>query len=799
MSDTENIMHLDNRFLGHCCICGRALSNSESIESFMGPICSRKYTYLLDFVTNPANPEAFADACNRAEIKVNLDAGLNKASNEILRMLSRGMPESKAEAALDAIMALGYNRLAAVVGSSLGVSNYEGASLDKAVVKIEDNIIVLESGKISSNFWQQHLDMIRAIPTRRWDAQFKRNIFKKTPQAAKGLIALCDRWFPFAEIEQEILELAKQKDIEVQETITSNTAIITLVDNGIHIKLPKYNSEFVNNIKSEIPGRSKKWVSDIKVWWVSVSHIDQAIAITTRIYPDAKLDPKLKDLQKKIEEQQKFATATTVNANEEIEIPGGKLYPFQSAGVRFLELKIAHSGGAIIADDMGLGKTIQLCAFLARDKERLPALIVCPASVKLNWARQIMIWIDGDTTCVVVEGNFFSFIDKNGKKQRTKYNINKLSEMNVDIVVVNYDLLKKHKEIFINYKFKTFGLDESHYVKESKSGRSQAAREIANSIPRRVLLTGTPVLNRPRELWHQLHIVDPIVWDKFYPFGYKYCDPQTNRWGTTFNGAANLEELHNRVIGHFMVRRRKKDVLKELPDKTVYRTQLEIPTKERKEYDEALRDFKAWALQEGGHEKLEKVLQAEAISRLTTLKRLCAESKTIAVVEHCKEWLDSNENEQLIVFAHHHTVVDALEDAIKKAGFTIATIRGGDAVSKRQTAVDAFKNGEARVFVASIQAAGTGTDGLQVCQNMKVIERTWRPADMVQAEDRIHRIGQSEPCFVEYLDMENSIDDHMAEIIENKMGIINQIVDGTGSAGDIGDISKEVLNSILEG
>lgn len=802
MTDVENINVLDEKQINiQCCICGKPLLVPESREAFIGPICSEKYGYFLHEETSPQNPDAYHTAIQKAELDINLENGLNKACNRILFHLAKGMPQSKAEAALDAIHALGFSRMAMIVGSALQIAGYDGANLNKDIeVIISKNYIYIKNpGRVPSEYWKEHLSMIQTIPGRKWDKNARINYFEAWPQSARGVIDLCNRWFPFATISNEVKELAKLPDRELPKAPeVPKTATITVVSNGIHIVLPKYNGNFVNDIKTNIPGRNKKWVHENRAWWVSTPFIDQAIAVTTAIYPDAQIDEKLSNLKEQIEKQKELATAVTVAEEDEIRLHGGKLYPFQSAGVRFLELKIAQEGGAMIADDMGLGKTCQSLAFISRNNSRLPTLISCPAAVKLNWARQVMIWIDGDIKCVVVEGNYFFSIDKKGRKINTKYNMENLKEMNPDIVICNYDLLKRNISSFSNYGFQTFILDESHYVKESKSGRSKAAREIAKNIPRRVLLTGTPVLNRPRELWHQLHIIDPVVWSNFYPFGYRYCDPVTNRWGTTFNGAENLEELHNRVIGHFMVRRRKKEVLKELPDKTVFRTQLEIPSKERKEYDTALFNFRQWALEAGGVEKLRKIMQAEAISKLTTLKRLCAEAKTSAVVEHCKEWLDSNEDEQLVIFAHHQSVLDALEDAMRKEGYNIATIRGGDTATKRQEAVDRFKAGNARIFIASIQAAGTGTDGLQVAQNMKIIERTWRPADLSQAEDRLYRIGQENNVMIEYLDMAESIDDKMAEIIEEKMDTINQIVDGSGSAADIGDISADVLTSILE-
>jgi len=876
--------------------------------------------------------------------------------------------------------------------------------------------------------------------------------------------------------------------VRKQPTPKVSVTKVKATNEGIDIYTPKYNGAFNDSLKAAVFGWNKGWDKKKRCWWVKNDFVEAAIGVVIEHYPTAEFDETILNLVNRVKKQNKFSTATTVSEEDEISIHGGALYPFQSAGVRFLELKIAINGGIIIGDDMGCisgnaiiainragkaskiklrdlykkfngiegrwntdiptytksltdneltlnrikkviyqgkkhvieittksrkklrltpdhelfkkngkeieaanslnkkilvngkivckrcsgtenittykyskyrgyckqciyrylrkkptfkggkfidkdgyirvsgnfdhprefnngivfehilvmekhlgryiewpeqihhkneirhdnrienlqltscsehhilhnkhlnmhggtagtggkitflpkedrvvsirnigerrvydivmedpyrnfiangiivhncGKTVQALAFIDRDYRRQPSLIVCPANVKLNWGRKIIEWINNDINCVVIEGGFFYKINKNGNKEKTKHSIEKLSTYQPDIVITNYDLLKRHKNFFRYYGFRTMILDESHYVKESKSGRSIAAREIAKNIPRRILMTGTPVLNRPRELWHQLHICDPQKWPKFTTFGYKYCNPEEkqiyNRVKDTFitikkfDGASNLDELHRRVVGQYMIRRKKKDVLKDLPEKLVFRTTLDIKKEDRAEYDLAVKDFFKWAFEEGGIEKLNKAQAAEAITKLTTLKRLCALSKINSLIEYFNDWFESNEDEQLTIFAHHKDVVNRLEESIKKAGHSIVTIRGGDNSSKRQDAIDKFVAKEARVFLASIMAAGTGTDGLQVCQNMKVVERTWRPADMVQMEDRLWRINQRNNVMIEYLDMENSIDGKMAAIIAHKMKIINKIVDG--SAADVGDISGDVLNSMFD-
>lgn len=812
---TDNIKQLETRQLGRCVFCGRPLSNSDSIERFAGPICFSRYGNFIeiDDILNIENKEAFEEAIKHSDIEIDISQDRIEISNQILRKLAWGLESQKAQAALEALVALGYPSLAYMAGAALEVYNFDGASLDKAFIKIEDVInfdkrITIKNGRVAKRHWSIFIQQIKDIPGRKWDGTNKKNHLPLWPQSAKAVLAVCQRWLPKAEIDEAIKELAKQPDIIIDEPKKITTAKIEKTKEGIDIYTPKYNSSFNDSLKTAVFGWNKGWNKEKRCWWVKNDFVEPALSVVLEYYPTAEFDKELLDLVEQVKKQNEFSTAVTISEEDEIHISSSTLYPFQSAGVRFLELKIDIEGGVIIGDDMGLGKTVQALAFIARKTyERTPTLITCPANIKTNWCRQVMTWINNDISCVIVEGGFFHPIDKNGNKiKEEKYKIEKLEVYCPDIVVVNYDLLKRHKIEFCIFKFQTFILDESHYVKEYKSGRSKAAREIAERIPRRILMTGNLILNRPREAWHQLHICDPQKWSKFTTFGYKYCNPEEKRIFSRhkkqyitirkFDGASNLDELHRKVVGQYMIRRKKKDVLKEFPDKTVYRTTLDIEKKDRAEYDSALNNFIKWAHDNGGPEKVAKVNNAEAITKLTTLRRLCAKSKVKAITEYCNEWLDSNEDEQLVIFAHHREIINALEESIKKAGFSIATIRGGDSSTQRQDAIDKFVAKEARVFVASIQAAGTGTDGLQVCQNMKVLERTWRPADMVQAEDRLWRIKQEKHVTIEYLDMAESIDDHMASIIEEKMKIINQIVDG--SANDAGDISGDVLKSILK-
>lgn len=646
--------------------------------------------------------------------------------------------------------------------------------------------VTLEGDRIrlQSPYNPAALDALRRIWGRHWDRITKTNTFPANPDTAAQLLKLLDDFHPDAEVQGEVIEMAMNGN--------GKRVKITEVDGGIEIKSP-YSEAFVDRLK-DIDYTLRAWRKDKKVWFFHDAVKDRAISLAREFWPDD-IDCKTESLnghQTKLEKAAALAVATKVDKDEIIKLRAGELYPFQCAGVHFLELM----GSGIIADQMGLGKTVQALAFLARGDDRYPALVVCPASVKMNWAREVMRWIgDDEVSCDVVDGSYSYEVRPDGKKGHRIGNIQNLNtDEFADILIINYDVLNRNKEKLLEMEFKTVVLDESHYVKNFKSKRSEAAKDIASQAKHKILLTGTPVMNRPAELWHQLHIISPEVWPKFFKFAKRYCDLQRGRFGWTYNGATNLDELHRSIVGTYMVRRRKMEVIKDMPKKVVYKTNIDVDAGVRQEYNLAFKNFRQWALNSGGQDKLMRVLRAEMLTRMTTLKRLAAEAKVETAVEHIVDFLESREEDQLVVFAHHRSVLEGLYREIRKSNHKVATIFGGDSMAKRQQAIDDFRDGRVRVIVCSIMAAGTGVDGLQVAQNMMFLERTWRPADHQQAEDRIHRIGQTDICFVEYLDLEDSIDEVMANILENKRQVASKIVDGKVVDDNyVDEVMKEVL------
>lgn len=793
---------LETRWLGRCVFCGKPLSNSDSIEAFAGPICRGKHGHVLglDALLDPnydfGRAEELAKTLN-LELKLNFfdnDKRL-EASNQVLRILSRGASIPEAQTALEILKALGYKAVAALAGASLDVDGYNQASLKKGDLFIHNGRIILKGEYIA-----KVIEILRKTQGRQWDPISKTNTFPASTEHAKIMLDICSRYYPLCDIEQSVRDLATSTVV-----VQADTLPVPAPTKSVQIKLDKtgsikiitpYKKDFVDAIKGQIHWQNRKWDQDLKCWVVNSASIDQAMQIVRSFYNanDIEEDAELKTRLENLEKAAKFASSATVNEDEKIEVNGKPLFPFQCGGVHFLELR----GRGLIADQMGLGKTIQVLAALSRNANWFPALVVAPASVKMNWCREIMNWIGHENVSVdVVVGDIAYEIDETGHRCKITGNLNTIKSTDfADIVVINYDILQKHKESLMKMGFNTIIFDESHYLKNYKSKRAKAALELSKNIEHKMLLTGTPIMNRPSELWHQLHILDSNAWPNFFSYARRYCNATKGNYGWDFSGASNLSELNEVLTGNFMVRRLKKDVMKELPSKMSYRVTLDVTQNERVEYDRAVADFKDWAYRSGGHEKLESVLKAETITKMTTLKKLSALAKINSAIEKIEEFVDSEESEQLVVFAHHREVLEKVSNALRAKNIPIATIVGGDSIEHRQKAVESFRDGTSRVIVCSILAAGVGIDGLQVASNMMFLERTWRPGDHDQAEDRIHRIGQEKKCFIQYLDMENSIDEKMANIIDSKKKIAAHAIDGVEIVEDtmIRDVIKWFLD-----
>lgn len=465
------------------------------------------------------------------------------------------------------------------------------------------------------------------------------------------------------------------------------------------------------------------------------------------------------------------------------------LYRYQIEGAAWLASRIASSQGAILADDPGLGKSAQTVAALCATR-LWPTLLVCPTTLKFNWVREFG-WANEPPRVYVVIGQ-----------------AGELPE--ADVYITNYDLLRPREEQFYHLGARTMVLDEAQAIKapRPKDGhRAAVATRLGKWIIRTIELTGTPIMNRPDELWRLLHVADPYEWPLFQDFQDRFCraqpddePPSGKRVVTSYGRIEHLDELQT-LIQPVLLRRLKSEVLPDLPPKSRRSILVSMDETATNNYEAAQRDIIAWLKLVDTSESARNAIRAEAFVRLTALRKLAAVGKMHGPVqEYLDQWFDRSEPAPLVIFAHHKDIILGKDDMIglyrecaEKRGLRVSMIGGKDSLLARQTAVDRFQEGDTDVFIAPIKCGGVGLN-LQRASDALFIERTWTPSEMTQAEDRIHRLDTVNPATVTYLDAVNTIDERIAEVIEAKQVLIRHALDEEVPMGE----SSAVLDSILD-
>ena len=409
-----------------------------------------------------------------------------------------------------------------------------------------------------------------------------------------------------------------------------------------------------------------------------------------------------------------------------------KMFEFQRQGVMYA---LRRGGRVLIGDEMGLGKTVQACALLSVYREELPALILVPTSLREAWRNALQSWLnvdDCDIACV-------------GATNEAK----KLDGSTYDIVP--YSLVVKLKERLAAKRYRVIVCDESHFIKDRRAQRTQVVMPLLKASRRTICLTGTPALSRPIELFTHLEALVPNVFPRLNEFGARYC-----AGGSPFGmytGASNLEELHVMISKLCMVRRLKKDVLKDLPPKQ--RSQVFLAPEKS-----------AMGEVNGIRKQLDKLRENPASADSFEEKRLIndlytasAKAKTKVVCEYLDTLIEGSVDGKYLFFAHHTVMLDAVEEFLRKKKVNSIRIDGTTPADARGKLVDTFqREAPCRVAVLSIKAAGMGLT-LTAASTVVFGEMVWTPGDLVQAEDRAHRIGQLSSVLVQYLHVKESIDD----------------------------------------
>jgi len=502
------------------------------------------------------------------------------------------------------------------------------------------------------------------------------------------------------------------------------------------------------------------------------------------------------------ERGEREAASRAADADVEVEGLGGELRPFQRAAVAYA----LGAGRTFLADEMGLGKTVEALATV-QAAAAYPALVVCPASLKLNWAREARRWLPGRGV-EVLKG--------------------RASAGAADVVIVNYDVLSKHVGALAGRGFRALILDESHYAKNGAAKRTKLCVRLSRGVPLRLLLSGTPMVNRPEELVPQLRILDRLDdLGGYRRFMNRYAGAYGN-WHERHagegrkGGPRNLGELNRKLRATCYVRRTKAEVLAELPAKQRAVVPMELDN--RREYGRALKDvvrFLGEAAENDGRRTAEaarrhkadtgeepdedamrrirrgvragaeaRAERARRLVEIEALKMTAARGKLGAVVRWAEDFLESGE--KLVLFGWHREIVDALAER-----FGAPKITGDATAEDRQAAVDCFQGDpDTRLLVANVRAGGVGLT-LTAASNVAFCELGWTPAEHDQAEDRCHRLGQKDSVNAWYLLAEDTIESRIYALIEKKRRVVGAATEGTaGAAG--GDVLSELAETLRE-
>mmetsp|Transcript_80915 Transcript_80915/g.142749 ORF Transcript_80915/g.142749 Transcript_80915/m.142749 type:complete len:643 (-) Transcript_80915:30-1958(-) len=436
-----------------------------------------------------------------------------------------------------------------------------------------------------------------------------------------------------------------------------------------------------------------------------------------------------------------------------------ELKPFQRAGVEL----ILRERRCFLADEMGLGKTVQALAALELLGDcAYPALVVCPLSVKFNWTEEVLRWAPLRKACILT----------------SKDDPNKLPE-DVDVVIVNFELLKSTNRLkyALEKGFQSLIVDECHKLKTGKADRTKALVKVSDTIPQEgliLMLSGTPVLNRPVELIAQLKVLHRIKhMGGVMKFRERYCAPKKVKYGRMeaavwdYSGADNIDELNEMLRQTCFLRRAKYDVLQDLPRKTSYEVEVDLDPDDLQEHQDRLDEF--WNAYQF-HDRDDE--DGHVLQQLGEMRH----NLGIAKIDCARQWIDEflkKYDRKLIVFAHHRIVVNTLADE-----YGNLRVAGDDSEKERQKAVNKFQQDPgARVIVLNMQAGSHGIN-LTAASDVLFVEQSWVPAEHDQAEDRAHRIGQTKPVRVWNMLARDTLDEDMKNTRERKRKIVDVVTEG---------------------
>lgn len=468
------------------------------------------------------------------------------------------------------------------------------------------------------------------------------------------------------------------------------------------------------------------------------------------------------------------------------------LYPYQNDGVGLIN---KNNGRALLADEPGLGKTLQALGWTMLQADKKPVLIVVPGNLKLHWKKTIKTFCKGVSVSVI----------RSSTPDRDL--------LQADYVIINYEVLANTFEPFIDLdgrkceneirytgwidflleiKWQVLIIDEAHFIKNDEAKRTQAVMRLGKYPEHVIVITGTPIENRHKELFNLIKLAHPGLFPNKFRFLHKYCDPKKKFGHWDFSGSSNGAELFKILTETgVLIRRLKKDVMPELPPKTRIVEPLEIDN--RFEYNAAFKNFIPYIREMRGNKVANKYERAEALTKLTVLQQLATKGKLNAVID----WIDNflEKGQKLVVFCTHKSTSELIYKRFKKIS---VLLDGSTPAHERQSIVDTFQESEKiKLFIGILdnkgRPSGVGITLTAACTTATV-ELQLSPAVHTQADQRVHRIGTKEPVFNYYLMAENTIEEKICALLDKKQKIADTVIDGKET--DSSDLFMELINSL---
>ena len=596
------------------------------------------------------------------------------------------------------------------------------------------------------------VDVVRGIPGRAFD---RVTATWRVPMSSVG----------------HVIDIATKYGLDIDESIATisedeqqaEPSAVSISGGLFEIRFP-YDRDVIARVR-DLPtaqwSRSRyAWTVDLDAAMEVVEFVD---ALESKI--DASAERVIEDARLAL---QRVADSSAEDAELEVSGLGGELRPFQRAGVTYA----LRTRRCWIADEMGLGKTVQALAALEL-ANAFPAVVVCLASTKINWVREAEKWLPNRSVQMIVGG--------------------KTHPVDADVIILNYDVLDAWADVLPTPKAVVF--DESHSVKNGKAIRTKAAVRLADRVDNdglRLLLTGTPVLNRPMELVTQLRILGLLE-----EFG------GVSEFKKRYGANKNLTMLNRRMRATGYVRRRKADVLSELPDKQWATIPVEGNPEIMRRYRSAEADVSSFLAQQAKEAAEEagassevafedamrakfRANQAVNLAKIGVLRRLAADAKMDSARAWIEDFLESGS--KLVVFGEHRRIVSAIDDEFSKG----CKVQGGIPDVVRQKMIDAFQTDDnQKVISCSLGAGGVGLT-LTAASDVLFLEQGWNPAVMEQAADRCHRIGQKDSVTAWNMLCVGTVDEDIAELIERKRAIVNAATDGVETS-DQSNVAMDLM------